>query len=382
MTSSKTTKRVCVTCQKGGDVFMCRGCQRIFCPVHVDEHREKVAKDVEKLAEEHELLQRDMNRDHEVQLLSSMIDTWEQESIEKIHRTATTARSDLQRWLERNNTEVKVPFAQITSEVRACQKSENYTEIDLKRWIQQLEEYRNKVEKAPVIDMLDEEDSIYIHLIKLRENTNDLAHNHFLNGSTLTLNQSMLSFQDTTLLVRERFDEIYGPAEIFEDGLVAAYAGAWLGYSSVCGINNYSSGTHHIRFRILEKFYDSPFFGIVSALQTNMEHSLETVSTHGWWNFDCSIIRGEKEQRTERDKIIRISDELTLTIDCERTQIFLKHHRSRRLLHIPVDVRSCPLPWKLLVVLHRRGDSVRIIGGTLNLTRENLSSRLSHKRKP
>ncbi|UJR38058.1 hypothetical protein I4U23_030740 [Adineta vaga] len=381
MTSSKPTKKVCATCHKGGDVFMCRGCRQIFCPQHVDEHREKVAKDVEKLAEEHEFLQRDMNREKEVELLSSMIDTWEQESVRKIHETAATARLNLQQWLERNNTEVKIPFEKITSEVRACQKAEDYTEVDLKRWIQQLEEYRNKMEKAPIIDILDDEESDCIHLIKLRENTNELTRNHFLNGSTLTLNQSMLSFQDTSLLVRERFDEVNGPAEIFEDGLVTSYAGAWLGYSSICGINHYTSGTHHIRFRILEKFYDSPFFGIISSLQTNLEHALETMSTNGWWNFDCSVVNGEKEQRVGRDKMIRTLDELTLTIDCERKQIFLKHHRTKRLLHLPIDIRSCPLPWRMLVVLHRRGDCVRIVGGTLNLTRENLSSRLSQKRK-
>ena len=73
-------------------------------------------------------------------------------------------------------------------------------------------------------------------------------------------------------------------------------------------------------------------------------------------------------------------DDITLTIDCERRQIFLKHHRTKRLLHLPIELRACPFPWKMLVVLHRRHDSIRIVGGTLSLTRENLSSRLSEKR--
>lgn len=382
MASVKSTKKTCVTCRKAGDVFMCRGCRQIFCPTHVDEHREQVAKDVDKLAEEHELLQRDMNREHEAQLLSSIIDTWEQDSLAKVSQTADTARADLQHWLDRNNAEVKIPFEKITSEVRACQKAEDYTELDLKRWIQQLEEYRAKVEKPPVIDTPDDDNAAdRIHLIKLRESRDDFQQSSFFTGSALTFDRSMLSFAESSLLVRERFGDVCGIAKILDDGLVVTYGGTWLGNSSVCGVNHYSSGTHHIRFRILEKFYDSPFFGIVTAAQPNTEHVLESSSANGWWNFDFGVVNGEKEPRVGRDKVTRAMDELTLTIDCERKQIFLKHHRTDRLLHLPVDTRACPFPWKLLVVLLRRWDSIRIVGGTLSLTRENLSSRLSHKRK-
>ena len=125
------------------------------------------------------------------------------------------------------------------------------------------------------------------------------------------------------------------------------YAGAWLGNSSIYGVNLYSSGTHHIRFRIMEKFYDSPFFGVITASQQNTTRVLETSSANGWWNFDFPIINGEKENRTGRDKVIRRLDDLTLTMDCERKQIFLKHHRTKRLLHLPIELRACPFPWKI-----------------------------------
>jgi hypothetical protein len=191
----------------------------------------------------------------------------------------------------------------------------------------------------------------------------------------------VISIPEPNLLVRERFDNVAGGAKIVEDGLVTTYSGAWLGDSSICGINLYSSGTHHIRFRVVEKFYDSPFFGIINASQKNTTRVLESTSTNGWWNFDLPIVNGDKEHDVGRDKIIQPLDELTLTLDCERKQIFLKHHRTKRLLHLPIDLRACPFPWKMLVVLHRCSDSVRIVGGTLSLTRENLTSRLSERRK-
>jgi hypothetical protein len=380
--ASDTPKKSCATCRKSGDVFTCRGCRQAFCAKHVDEHRQKLSKQVENLAEEHELLRRDINRENEAQLLISAVNTWEQESIAKISLTADKVRTDLRQWIDRNNIEVKIPFERITNELRACQQADDYTETDLKRWIQQLEEYRNKMEKLPVLDMIDDTNTGFIHLIKLGDgHTPNPKHSSPINQSPITLDRTIVSFQEPNLLVRERFEDVNGGATLFEDGLVVTYAGAWLGDSSACGVNLYSSGTHHIRFRVLEKFYDSPFFGIITSSQKITEHILESISTNGWRNFDFPIVNGEKNSQGVRDKIIRPYDELTLTLDCERKQIFLKHHRTKRLLHLPIDLRACPFPWKMLVILHRRGDSVRIVGGTLSLTRENLSSRLSQRKK-
>ena len=81
-------------------------------------------------------------------LFSWLFNTWEQESIAKISLAAETARVDLQRWIDRNSIEVKIPFERITNELRSCQQADDYTEVDLKRWTQQLEEFRNKMEKT------------------------------------------------------------------------------------------------------------------------------------------------------------------------------------------------------------------------------------------
>ena len=392
MASAGTARKSCATCHKNGDVFTCRGCRQAFCAQHVDEHREKLAKEVANLAEEHELLRNEINRETEAQLLLSLVNKWEQESITKISRAAETARTDLQQWIEQNNIEVKIPFERITNELRSCQQAEDYTETDLKRWIQQLEEYRQKMQKLPVLDMMDDDESDNIHLIKLTEPRTlqqqqeeleqEQQHSNRMGGSTLSLDRiSVISVAEPSLLVRERFGDVTGGAVLSDDDLVVTYEGAWLGHSNACGVNLYHAGTHHIRFRILERFYDPPFFGIITGSQKNVDHILESFSTNGWNNFDFPIINGEKQPGVVRDKIIRQMDELTLTLDCDRKQIFLKHHRTKRLVHIPIDTRGCAFPWKLLVVLHRRGDAVRMIGGTLSLTRENLSSRLSQRRK-
>lgn len=373
---SSSAKQTCATCRKSGDVFICRGCRQSFCERHIDEHRDHLSKELNRLADDYELLRRDIDREEDAQSLLSVVNTWEHESIAKVCLATENVRGELTKWIERNQ-QVKGSYDQVITELRTSQKSEDYNETDLKRWTKLLDEFREKAEPLPNVDAADDDDTI--HLLKIQENL-DQSHYSRSTESTPSITHSTLDFHEMSqTLVRERFDNTVGGATLLDDGLVAAYSGVWLGQTSICGINHYSSGTHHIRFRIVEKFYDSPFFGIITASQKNCTHVLDSISTNGWLNFEYPIQNGTKESRIGRDKLIQALDDVTLILDCERRQLFLKHHRSKRLLHLPIDLRACPFPWKMLVVLHRRGDCVRIVGGTLSLTRENLSSRLSER---
>lgn len=378
MESTTAKKKTCATCHKAGDVFTCRGCRLDFCAKHVDDHRSDLSKEIHHLIEEYDLLRRDCDQDEESQTVLATLNTWEQESIAKICLAAEAARVELSEWDERNR-EVKSSVEKVIGELETCQKSDDFTELDLKRWNLLLDDLRRKLEILPTVNRIDDPD--VIHLVTLNGDLNQTDYNQLSHSTPTTTTSSDISYQELpNLLVREHFDDVVGGATLHEEGLVATYSGPWMGSTSICGVNRYSSGTHHIRFRILEKFYDAPFIGIITSTQRNSPHILESISTNGWLNFDCVIANGTRDSRVSRDKLLRTMDELTLTIDCDRRQIFLKHHRTKRLLHLPIELRACPFPWKMLVVLHRRRDSIRIVGGTLSLTRENLSSRLSDKR--
>ncbi|CAF1123926.1 unnamed protein product [Didymodactylos carnosus] len=377
--ASVAEKKICAACHKGGDVFMCRGCRQSYCAKHVVEHREQLSKDMDNINSKYDRLQQDLSPENVAQPLLSSIDAWERESIEKIHASADAARVDLQQWIVRTKNELKVPFQKMTDELQSSQKLQNYTETDLKRWIQQLEEFRKKLEKLPMIDFIDDDDVELIHLIKITENREQNESRSTARTFALS-EQSIQTFEEPSILRREKFSEVFGAATVSEDGLVATYLGPWIGDSSICGINLYSSGTHHIHFRIVEKFYRPPFFGIISASQTMVERLLESPSTNGWSSFDFPVING-KDERVGRDKIIQSHDEVTLTLDCDRQQLFFKHHRTKRLLHLPIDLRECPFPWKMLVVLRRRGDCLRLRGGTLSLSTIDIMAKFNAKRK-
>ena len=67
--------------------------------------------------------------------LLTFIDTWEQEFIIKIQATGELARGDLQQLLDRTESEMKTSFDTIANEIQTSQELNDYTEIDLMRWL-------------------------------------------------------------------------------------------------------------------------------------------------------------------------------------------------------------------------------------------------------
>ncbi|CAF4450785.1 unnamed protein product, partial [Adineta steineri] len=50
-----------------------------------------------------------------------------------------------------------------------------------------------------------------------------------------------------------------------------------------------------------------------------------------------------------------------LIIDCDNQKLYLEHHRTKRLEHLPIKLDVCPFPWKILVRLLTTGDCIRIL---------------------
>ena len=262
--TTSATKKTCAICRKGGDVFTCRGCRQAFCEKHVDDHRRHLSKEIRHLIDEFELLKRDCEQEDDAQGLLATINSWEQESIAKICLATEAARVELNEWGERTHG-VKDSAEKVIDEIQIFEKSDDFTELDLKRWNLLLDDFRQKLESLPTVNRIEDPDAI--HLIKLNGDLDQSDYDH-LSHSTPTMTPSVLSYQDVSnILVRERFDDVVGGASLHEDGLIATYSGPWMGQTSICGINLYSSGTHHIRLRILEKFYDAPFIGIITSSQ-------------------------------------------------------------------------------------------------------------------
>ena len=375
-------REICTTCLKQSEAFICRGCRQPFCAKHVGLHREKIAKEMNRIVGQCHRFRDESKSDKFAQPILNSIDQWEKKSIEKIRRAAQAARADIHPWLERVKVELEEPFQRLLEEVEARKKAQDFTEIDFKRWTSQLKDLRDKLEQRPFVEFADDDDPQTIHLIRIMEHLSNGNGVHDTSCRTDPFSErSLENFHgSSTTIDRERFGETFGSIELSDEEHVVTYAGPWMGDASVAGRNSYSTGVHHIHFRVVEKFYTAPFFGIVTASQPLTEHMTKCPSTNGWINFDYQIINGEEEE-AGRSRIIHPGDAVTLTLDCERRQILFRHLRTNRLLQLPIDTRACPFPWKCLIVLQRRGDSVRLRGGSLGLTTQDLVTRLSDQPK-
>jgi hypothetical protein len=160
----------CIRCEKGGGILTCGGCQQWYCTKHLLEHRQELTTQMDHIGQECDLFQRDLNQENEKHPLVSRIDAWEQQSIKMIQLAAEEARKDLQQYLDHNMTQLKTTLFQITKSLQASRESDDYTEIDLNKWIERLKQLRERLEKPTTIDIIDDDQTqSTIRLIKLKE---------------------------------------------------------------------------------------------------------------------------------------------------------------------------------------------------------------------
>jgi hypothetical protein len=349
MTSS-AIKHTCVKCNKGAGIATCNGCQRAFCIKHFGEHRQELSQQMDDIGQEHDLLRRDMIYERSAQSFLERINQWEQETIRMVQASAQKARMDLQQVLEQTKNESKIAVDRLTEELRACRESDNYTELEINKWTEQLRELRQIIENLSSINIeCGNSTASVIPLIKVSS----------LQRSTLYSNQEG-RFNESDTRIFEKFAEIHGNITLSADGLTGYNTdGRWNG-SCVSGIGRYSSRIHPIRIKIENKVSDFLFFGIITASQNLTSEISNVKSAYGWWELGYSVIGGNAKSESQK-KNINSGDELTLTLNCDNRLIQLQHHRTNTLVTIPIDLEQCPFPWKIVVRLDCKDDCVKIL---------------------
>jgi hypothetical protein len=238
-------------------------------------------------------------------------------------------------------------MARITDELQACRESDDYTEIDIKKWLEQLQEVRKMLESPATINIDEGETSkSIIRLLRVRDQKHICLFN--------------FAVQESNGYPNERFNEAVGEIIISEEGLVATCdVNSLLAYAVTYGANRYASGIHQIHFRINTIGNLDPFFGIVSSPGENTK-SFSQNWFHGWWDL-YGVVANGRVRLSNNDKLIRTGDEMTLTLNCDNPQIQLRHHRTNQIRQLHIDLQSCPFPWRIVVELQSVGDCVRIL---------------------
>jgi hypothetical protein len=358
MATASVQKKPCCKCNKGAGVFTCDGCQQSFCRKHTDEHRQELSIQMDSIGQEHDVFQRDLNKEMHPHPLLSRIDEWERESIKKIQQVAKQTRVDLKELIDQNRKVLKTSMNQLTDELQSSRDSEDYTEIDLKRWLNRLKELRNELEKPLALNIIDDEDKrSVIRSIKVSEQPGSRSPNRSVGKSDQIYRDRPQLFAESS----ERFAETDEKSVLSNDGLmVTCLADNDVNGSTARGILCYSSGTHNITFRIQRKKSKYVFFGIATYDQAKSQLTFAAPSVHGWWELDCHIKGGTLKGKVSTITI-QTGDEVTLVLDCDHRAIHFKHHRTCQAVTMPIDLQKCPFPWQILVTLNDAGDCVRIL---------------------
>jgi hypothetical protein len=356
--ASAMMRQTCAKCNKSGGIATCNGCQQSFCIKHFVEHRQELSQQMDNIGQEHDLLRRDMNYEKNTPTLFAYIDQWEQESIRTIQAAAKKARVDLQQLLDQTKNELKISVHRLTEELRTCRESDDYTEIDINKWTEQLQGLRQIIENPSNINIGYENNATSaISLIKVSGQQQPTL---FFNQNERLNENNHRSSQQYVTLSREKFADVCGDIRLSADGLTGLAAGNRWDGSCVSGIGRYSSKIHPIRFRIENKISHFLFFGIITASQKLISSITEVKSAYGWWDFGFIIVNGKGNSR-DQTKIISSGDEITMILDCDNRQIQLEHHRTKKIGIIPVDLEQCPFPWKIVIRLDFERDCIQIL---------------------
>jgi hypothetical protein len=358
MIASATTKKTCAKCNKGGGTAMCYGCERAFCTKHFIEHRQELSQQMDNIGQEHDVLRRDLINEQDTHPLLTCINRWEQESITKIQVAAEVARADLDQLLQTAKNNLKTSVSKMKEELQSSRESDDYAELDINKWTDQLQKLRKLLDGPTTINIDYENDTrLAIRLIKV-SNQQSLGSSYEVSQLRRVDNQNSPNLETS---VNERFVDIFGKITLSEGGVVATCARSSFGGHYVSGIGRYSSGVHHIRFRVDERSWRCYIlFGIVNVSEKLTKYVSKSTSCHGWWDLDCTVIGGEGKRHSFNINIVT-GDEVTLILDCDNQRIQLKHHRTDRIVEMPIDLQLCAFPWKVIAGLWGGDDCVRIL---------------------
>jgi len=327
-----TTKVLCVICDKGKGTFKCEGCLQTFCSKHSSNHRNELGKQLEEIEIKHDLVQETLNqqieniREHS---LIKKIDQWEEQSIEKIRRTADDIRNEVFQHITKHNNDIKEKLQKFSNQLRQSREEDDFIETDLQQWKEKLEELEKNLLAS--ITLITREES-----------------NSFIDKICIECNNTF-----------DIFEHIYGDARIEEDGQLVV-KDIFGGHTEIRGKNEYFNGRYKIDFRI-EEFPVKGwiFFGIVSKSQRMQYNSYSLSSSYGWATGNYSFIAGQLINEQTYDVIQ--NDIITLWIDCYQQKIQIKNQRTNRQMELSIDINKCPFPWLFHINLSRTPNRIRII---------------------
>ncbi|CAF1161374.1 unnamed protein product [Adineta ricciae] len=162
-------KKPCIKCGCKNWVLLCDGCHRYYCVEHVLEHRTELSTQLNDIEQEYENLKQSFKPHEKPQEhpLLSQIDVWEHDAILKIQHSAQIARDELRQLLNEYNNRMKTVLQQFSQQLHDGRQENDFTEIELNQWKEQLQTIRQQFEAPADIKLMQDKQILPIYFLKV-----------------------------------------------------------------------------------------------------------------------------------------------------------------------------------------------------------------------
>jgi hypothetical protein len=133
-----SNRTMCCTCDKQKPTYSCRGCNKDFCFVHLQEHRQVLNGQLDGIINEHDQFRHTLEEQSSNPPLVKRIDQWEQRSIETIRTTAEECRQALASQTRRILDDINGNLDQFRRQLKNIGEENEFNEIDLERLTNEL----------------------------------------------------------------------------------------------------------------------------------------------------------------------------------------------------------------------------------------------------
>jgi chromosome segregation ATPase len=163
------TSKQCSVCNKELGPMYCAGCNEYFCWKDLKSHREKMFTEMDKIVEERNRLQDEINNiaqdNNQTSPLIDHIEQWRDITIEKVKLVAAQACQQAIQMLNSKRTKINTDFKSFSQELAYLQETENYVEHDLARLNQMINQFKQNLGQSlqPATIKLNTEQSNKIH---------------------------------------------------------------------------------------------------------------------------------------------------------------------------------------------------------------------------
>ena len=309
----------CTTCRQAAGVFTCRGCSKVFCLNHTNEHRRMLEKEMNGIILSHDHLKRHITSeqaDQYYQRLLEDIDQWERQSIEIIRHTAADTREQLAMIRRENYDHANEKLTQLYSQLTKAQYDGGFFENELKQWKHSIDKLRHNLLKQENIEI-----------------SSDNCINPFISKI------SIIDKTDETLRSSIKYPTNKTNGKQIEK------------YKNLTIQDKYSSGDHLLRFRL--QIYEPNclvLMGIISQSISRYSDPYRNPTFHGWSTDDSPHLSSIVNLNCNRyqGSILR-NDVFQLLLDCDQKFIRLTNQRTNYTCQLRVDIARCPFPWQVHV---------------------------------